>query len=196
MTILRARHAWLAAASLFAVASVGLAQSPAQPAIVPDFRIEIQGFAEADFHSLIWQYAELRRELAVGLPPLVVTSNPADIWVAEHALARRIRGVRGSTQGTLFTPAVSTEFRRVLLLLLTPETLAIIMDDNPGEFRHYINGDYPKNRTWSSVPSTILFALPELPADIQYRFLGRILILHDTRANIILDRLTCALECE
>jgi hypothetical protein len=34
--------------------------------------------------------------------------------------------------------------------------------------------------------------LPKLPDDIEYRFLGRHLVLHDTRANMILDRIPCA----
>jgi hypothetical protein len=28
-----------------------------------------------------------------------------------------------------------------------------------------------------------------------FRFLGRDLILHDTRANVILDRISCVIEC-
>ena len=37
--------------------------------------------------------------------------------------------------------------------------------------------------------------MPRLPDDIQYRFLDRDLILHDTRANLIIDRLPCAITC-
>ena len=42
------------------------------------------------------------------------------------------------------------------------------------------------------MPINILAALPKLPDDIEYRFLGRHLVLHDTRANMILDRIPCA----
>ena len=46
------------------------------------------------------------------------------------------------------------------------------------------------------LPANILAALPRLPDDIQYRFLGPHLVLHDIRANIILDRLPCAIRCD
>ena len=72
------------------------------------------------------------------------------------------------------------------------------MDDNPaGEFSHKINGIYPDGKPYSTVlPGTILAALPRLPDAVEYRFLGRHLILLDTRANVILDRIPCAIECE
>ncbi len=41
----------------------------------------------------------------------------------------------------------------------------------------------------------MLAALPELPPDVHYRFLGRDLVLHDTRANIILDEIPDAIRC-
>ena len=60
-----------------------------------------------------------------------------------------------------------------------------------------INGTYPGKRPLSTVPANILARLPRLPDDVQYRFLGRHLILHDTRANLILDpyAIRCA-DCD
>jgi hypothetical protein len=37
------------------------------------------------------------------------------------------------------------------------------------------------------VPPNVLAALPTLPKDIDYRFVGKHLILRDTRANLIVD---------
>ena len=79
--------------------------------------------------------------------------------------------------------------------MLIEKQIATIMDDNPGVFSRRINRSYPKKRPLSTVPPGILAVLPTLPADIQYRFVGRDLILHDTRANIILDRLPYAIQC-
>ena len=45
------------------------------------------------------------------------------------------------------------------------------------------------------MPGTILAALPALPDDVEYRFLGRHLILLDIRANVILDRIPYAIRC-
>ena len=74
-------------------------------------------------------------------------------------------------------------------------TCAAIRDQNPGDFDYFINGTYPKLEPLSTVPPNMLAALPELPADVHYRFLGRDLVLHDTRANIILDEIDDAIRC-
>jgi hypothetical protein len=95
----------------------------------------------------------------------------------------------------MFTPTISVEFRKALILEMNANTWAAIMDDNPGEFSNQINGTYPDEKPLSTVPPNILAALPRLPDDIQYRFLGRHLILLDTRANVILDRIPYAIQC-
>ena len=74
-------------------------------------------------------------------------------------------------------------------------TCASLLDDNPGTFSYSINGTYPKRKTLSTVPPGILGLLPRLPEDVQYRFLGQDMILYDSRANIILDRMIDAIDC-
>ncbi len=163
----------------------------------PDFRVQIWGDIAADFSVRIDQYLELRRTLEQGLPPLTVTDDPAEILRAELALARRIQEARADArQGDIFTREIRADFRRVLRLETDSWTRAAIMDENPGAFTSRINRIYPKEHSVSTVPANILAALPRLPDDIQYRFLGPNLVLHDTRANIILDRLPCAIRCD
>ena len=41
----------------------------------------------------------------------------------------------------------------------------------------------------------MLAVLPRLPEDVWYRFLYHDLILHDSRANVILDRIDNAIRC-
>jgi hypothetical protein len=197
-TAIRLRHALLAAALFLLFASTGNAQTLATKATAdtPDFRVQIWGDALTDFTVRIERYVELRHTLENGAPVLTVTDDPSEITRAEMVLARRIRVERnGARQGDLFTPAISERFRRVLLIQMNADTRAVIMDDNPGAFRHRINGTYSKDRPVSTVPANVLAVLPTLPADIQYRFLGPNLILHDTRANVILDQISCAIEC-
>jgi hypothetical protein len=45
------------------------------------------------------------------------------------------------------------------------------------------------------VPANILAVLPRLPEDVQYRFLGRDLVLFDARARVILDGIPRAIDC-
>jgi len=187
----------LAVALIVSVASV----SDAQPATMnqtpdpPDFTVQVWGYIVADFSARVWDYSELRSELEKGLPPLTVTDDPAEIRRAVRALAKRIRVARaGAKEGDMFTPAISVEFRKALILEMDINTWAAIMDDNPGEFSNKINGTYPEGKPLSTVPPNILAVLPRLPDDIQYRFLGRHLILLDTRANVILDRIPFAIR--
>jgi hypothetical protein len=162
----------------------------------PDFSVQIWGDIAEDFSARVWSYFALRRELEHGLPALIVTEDPAYIRRAELALAKKIRVARArAKQGDIFTPAISVEFKKILLHTMGAGTWAAIMDDNPGMFSTRINGTYSKKRPLSTVPPNVLAVLPSLPADIQYRFVGRHLILHDTRANVILDRMPDAIPC-
>ena len=184
---------------LFAcVAAVASAQSPRDDPTTPRFTelVIVRGLLRADFDARVLDYFDLRTTLEDGLPPQHVTANPADNIEIQRTLARRIRRARvGALRGAIFTPAISVEFRRILLVETTPETRATIMDENPGQFSHRINGDYPKRRPLSTMPGTFLAVLPVLPDGLEYRFLGPHLILHDTRANVILDAMSCAIAC-
>jgi hypothetical protein len=188
--------------TLFAIALIGLFSSVGTPQTPttnqnrgPDFREEVWGCIVADFSARVWRYSELRSELEKGLPRLTGTDNPAEIRKAVHALAKRIRVARaGAQEGEIFAPTISDEFRKVLFLEMNVNTWAAIMDDNPGEFSNQINGTYPEEKPLSTVPPNVLAVLPTLPDDIQFRFVGRHLILLDTRASVILDRIPYAIE--
>lgn len=173
------------------------AQTPAtESRATADFKIEVWGIAAADFDARMLIYSELRADLQQGLPPLRLTDNPREILKAEHALAKRIRAVRSDAHGgEIFTPEISSAFRHALVLETRASTCASILDDNPGAFSYEVNDTYPKRRPLSTVPPGILMLLPRLPADVEYRFLGRHLILRDTRANVILDRIRDAIAC-
>jgi hypothetical protein len=126
---------------------------------------------------------------------LRVTEDVSEIRRVRRALARKIQAARrGAHEGDIFSPAISAEFKEVLALKMNATTWAVIMDDNPGEFSHDINGIYPDDKPYSTVPGAILAALPALPVDVEYRFLGRHLILLDIRANVILDQIPYAIR--
>jgi hypothetical protein len=46
---------------------------------------------------------------------------------------------------------------------------------------------YPEGAPLSNVPPAVLAVLPPLPEDIEYRFVGHDLILHDVRTNLVVD---------
>jgi hypothetical protein len=187
----------------FALVAVSCATVSAQafdpgkpaPQEVPVFRVQIWGDTGADFSTRVASYVELRNELEKGLPPLMVTEDPAEIIQAVRALAARIRVARaGAREGDIFSPTVSAKFKRTLLLETDADTMAAIVDENPGKIDVPINGTYPVRKMFSTMPPNILAAMPRLPADLEYRFLGRHLVLVDTRASVIVDRIPYAIR--
>ena len=182
---------------MVSVASASDAQAPAPQTNPdsPDFKVQIWGDLGIEFISRVDSYVELRRGLEQGLPSLRVTADPGEIRRAERALARRIRDARRKAKpGDIFTPAISGVFKNALLLEVDAKTWASIMDDNPGAFSVRINGTYPDKKPLSTVPANVLAVLPRLPNDVQYRFLGRHLVLFDTRARVILDGIPYAIK--
>jgi hypothetical protein len=64
---------------------------------------------------------------------------------------------------------------------------AAIAEDNPAGTPVRINGRYPGAVPMSTMPPDILAALPQLPEELEYRFVGDRLILLDTKAHVIVD---------
>jgi hypothetical protein len=150
----------------------------------------------ADFSRRVGSYAGLRSQLENGLVALAVTDDPAAIRKAVRALAERIRVARAAArQGDIFTPAISVELRKALRREMSAGTWKAIMEDKPGEISLQINETYAEGQPVSTVPPNILAALPRLPNDIEYRFVRCQLILIDTRARLIIDRLPDAIPC-
>ena len=57
-----------------------------------------------------------------------------------------------------------------------------------------VNGDYPAAASLSSMPPCLLAALPPLPEELEYRFLGGDLILVDLHARLMVDFIPRALR--
>lgn len=134
---------------------------------------------------------ETRLEAYVALRTQLETTQRA----RGHALAERIWAARAQAkQGDLLTPALSVEIRRSLRRELNAQTWKVIMDDNPGELPSQVNDEYREGQPLATMPANMLAALPKLPADIEYRFIERHLVLLDTRAKIILDRIPYAIR--
>jgi hypothetical protein len=177
--------------------AAGLAQTPAASSeIIPTFRAEIWADAASEFMLRVHAYSELRRRLESALPEVTITDDVRRLRRDRRWLAQAIRNARpGAVQGEFFTAPTSARFALVLTRTMDPTMCAVVMDDNPGAFGHAIDGDYPDGKTFSTMPGVLLARLPELPDDIEFRFIGRHLILYDVRANTIIDRMPDAVRC-
>ena len=142
-----------------------------------------------DFKARVEKYDQLRKKADDSAPPMKESSDSAKIKDAQHGLAERIGAARvGVKQGDIFTPEISTVFRR----LLRPEakqhtTKEVLKEDKPAVVAFKVNGPYPDKEPVVTMPPNVLAAMPALPKDIEYRFIQKHLILRDARANLIID---------
>jgi hypothetical protein len=152
----------------------------------------------ADFTKRVAAYAELRKSAEKGDAKLERHRDPAKIDAERKALAAKIQAARaGAKPGDIIT----VEARPVIKRLLSPqlkgpdgaENKAAIKDDNPGPMKLTVNQPYPTDEPLSTVPPDILKTLPVLPEDVEYRFVGKHLILYDARAGLIVDYLPNAI---
>jgi hypothetical protein len=154
---------------------------------------------QVDFKNRIDHYMETRKEAAKGAPPMKETNDPGKIQVAEASLAARIQTLRATAQpGDIFTPAIQKTIRQ----LLSPEmkgkegkdTKEILKDDAPKSVPLKVNTKYPEKATLPTVPSNLLLSLPRLPEELEYRIIGKDLILRDTGADLIVDFMMNAIK--
>jgi hypothetical protein len=64
---------------------------------------------------------------------------------------------------------------------------AAIMAEMPKPFVPTINMRYPVGQPLVTFPPNLLKQLHQLPEDLEYRFVGRDLILRDVKSNTIVD---------
>jgi hypothetical protein len=150
------------------------------------------------FGKRVQDYVESHRTLEATLPPLPREATPGQIERHQHALTALIVKARPRAKhGDLFGPDARALIRRLLSRALSgpdgKKLLATIWQDNPGPIRVQVNGRYPEAAPRSTMPAQVLEMMPKLPEEIEYRFVGRRLILLDAHAMLVLDYVSDAL---
>ena len=159
------------------------------PAADQDARVNPDAKLLVDFKERLDKYISVRKSADDYTPPLKKTTDPAEIKLAQDSLGKRIRDLNvNAKHGYIFTPEISALFRRLLHPEVTDKgTKEAIHDDNPGSVPYLVNAPYPDKEPLSTVPPDVLMQLPKLPTNVEYRFVGKHLILYDARANLIVD---------
>ena len=149
-----------------------------------------------NFERSVAEYVVLHQRLERDVPPIPVTRDVGEILQAVKALGMRIQVARVTArQGDLITPEVARLFRRQIATCLTPAEWQAIFDDR---FRDEegepveppplsVNMDWPGEVPFEFVPPELIKSLPALPQELQYRIIGRSLVLWDHHANLIVD---------
>lgn len=153
------------------------------------------------FEERVTAYVTLHRLLEGPLPPLQPTMNMDDVRANTRFLATRIVLARQEAQpGDIITADVARMFRRRIATCLSPEeweaVLAEIARDEAGvpvpAVPLRVNMIWPERVSFGFVPPQLLAALPPLPPELQYRIIGRSLVLWDHHANLIVDFMPAA----
>ena len=127
------------------------------------------------------------------------TKHSKEIVARREALAKKIREERSRTkQGDVFTPEISTDFRRVIQSVFqgpnAPIVRKTIRQGEPVPTWHLsVNGDYPEHLPRTTIPPTLLLRLPQLPPGIAYQIIGHDFVLHDTEARLVVDFIPAAI---
>lgn len=148
--------------------------------------------AVAEFNERVKAYAALHQKLEATLPPLPKETDPAVVNRHQRALEKAILAARKNAKpGEILTPDAQRVFRQLLARVFSgregQELKATILDENPGQIGLRINSRYPDQVPLSTVPPQVLAALPKLPDELEYRFIGERLILLDVHAHTIAD---------
>ena len=202
------RGSCLCLAASSALGLLGGCHRQPKPSLVPPQTVEMDAKALDEFYHEIEEYLELRQKVYREVPPLPPEATAEQIALHQQALTTVIKKFRhGAKRGEIFEPHIEAAFRRVLRQeFLGPDGPALLkaikqgnprLEGNPKpsnptqevtqRVNVVVNGYYPDEAPFSSVPPAILLKIPILPEPVRYRFVGRDFIIRDTDANIILD---------
>lgn len=151
-----------------------------------------------DFQNRVAQYIKLHKQVAASLPALKSSASAQELAQHQRLLAQRISAARSQAkQGAIFSPAISTEFRRLLRMAMQGNNAGRIRASlketvQPG-LRIRVNKPYPETAALPSTPPTLLLNLPKLPPEMDYHLVGRDLVLRDVAADLVVDLIPAAI---
>jgi hypothetical protein len=165
--------------------------SPSVIAQAPRPAVNETAAAVHAFQQKVAEYVKLHNEAESKIPNLGETDDPAKIAAREAALGQQLRQMRaGARPGDIFVK----EFQPFLMTLVRRDFAdrprgdrRALLEEQPKAMAIEINMTYPAAVPLATFPGRLLKALPDLPPELEYRLVGRHLILRDVKANIIVD---------
>jgi hypothetical protein len=164
------------------------------PTVAPDGQpVNPLGAAVLEFHKRIQEYMKVHNEAEGKVPNLKRTDDPVEISAREKKLAEMIMTLRAGAQpGDIFAREYQPYFLQIVQDDFRKRTLAdrrALMQELPKGVKVSVNTIYPTTIPLPTFPATLLRKLPDLPPELEYRIVGRHLILRDVKANLIVDAL-------
>ena len=152
-----------------------------------------------DFEARVSSYVEVHKQQAGAEKP---TDSPAKLAQQKDQNSEKMRAARpAAKQGDIFAPEIASYFRRQIAATLAgpdgEKIRATLRHAEPLPNLHLdVNARYPQNVPLQSTPPTLLLNLPRLPDKLQYRIVGRALLLYDMGTDLIVDLIPDAIPGE
>jgi hypothetical protein len=162
-----------------------VAGAPQQP------EVNQTGAAVLAFKNRVADYVKLHQRAEAKGPKLEETDDPAQVDGREKALGRTIAELRatareGEVFGADFRPILEREIRADFQARSAADRKALV-HELPAKMKLAVNMTYPTDLPLATFPARLLNRLPELPPELEYRIVGRHLLLRDVKANVIVD---------
>ena len=173
-----------------ALAVSSIAANPPERA-PQDQRVNATGAAVQAFQKAVAGYVKVHSEAESKVPALAETKDPAKISSREAALGVTIKALRAGAQpGDIFVPEVRPVFIEAVRRDFSTRTAIdrkAMIQELPKQLTLTINMVYPTTLPLATFPAKLLRSLPDLPPELEYRIVGRDLVLRDVTANLIVD---------
>ena len=153
-----------------------------------------------EFSEAVDHYVEIHRSVAASLGPEILCDTAEELQRQTWTFAAALRAAtRGAREGDIFSPHVAKFFRAHIASVVreTRPDIAALLEETEEEGLEepsvpQVNAAFPWNTGAVMWPS-MLWRLPPLPEEVEYRFVGRDLVLLNVRANLVVDVLRDAL---
>jgi hypothetical protein len=156
-------------------------QQPANP----------QGAATKAFLDRIQQYVTFHNNVEKMVPALRETASPEEIAKRELALgAALVKQRPDAKEGDFFIKQYQPYLIEIVKRDWAHRSVAdrkALLVELPKDIKVGVNMPYPTTLPLATFPGNMLKALPELPKELEYRIVGRHLILRDVKGNVIVD---------
>ena len=152
----------------------------------------------ADFERRVRGYTLRREAIEDRMPKLSKKASAEEITAHKNALLQAVLAERkGAIRGGVFTPAAEHMIRSTVASLYKGrdrmELRKELAEAENATVVVRVNGVYPERAELLEMPPTLLLALPQMPKQVRYRFVGTNLLLVDRENHLIIDYMPNAL---
>ena len=186
--------------SIVAAVFVGLAGQPSLPLAFGQqsaVTASADAAASKEFADAIAKYMAMRQTLHSEALGPVKNSSSSELNDASDVLAGSIqRARRDASVGSIFNESVAAMIKRHIAETVRSEhlvsALADIDDEGTAGPSPKLHLRLPVTAQMATMPPALLKVLPPLPKALEYRILGRYLVLRDVDASLIIDYIPMA----